>query len=214
VLKYESNSDPRQKCANQLKKQILLFSINADVLLPEEIKMKSKKYLRWAKCLLATWFFLFSLNVTWANTWPNERGVSATLVDDDTYSINDTSSIKRVALVIGNGDYQNLPKLRNPVNDAKGMKEALNKRGFKVILVGDANKQAMKKAIRRFKTVLQQGSEIGLFFYAGHGLEVGGHNYLLAIDANIQNEDNIKEGCHGANRVIMAIHGHDDICPL
>lgn len=97
-----------------------------------------------------------------------------------------TSTEQRVALVIGNAAYKDAP-LANPVNDAVDMAKALGELGFKVILRRNADQRAMRQAIREFGSELRR-AEVGLFFFAGHGLQVRGNNYLVPVGADIQNE--------------------------
>jgi formylglycine-generating enzyme required for sulfatase activity len=95
----------------------------------------------------------------------------------------------RIALVIGNSKYGgDLPKLTNPANDAELMAGTLKKLGFEVIKVQDADLARMKRAIVDFGTKLQNAgaTAVGLFYYAGHGMQVGGENYLIPLNANIQ----------------------------
>ena len=91
---------------------------------------------------------------------------------------------KRVALVIGNSDYAHATKLENPKNDASDMAAALQTLGFEVIKGVDLDKAAMDRTIREFAITLA-GSKVSLFFYAGHGLQVDGQNYLMPIDAKL-----------------------------
>jgi len=91
---------------------------------------------------------------------------------------------KRVALVIGNAAYRHTPKLENPRNDAADIGAALRKLGFQVIEGLDLDKAAFEAAMRAFAAALR-GAEVGVFFYAGHGLQVSGHNYLVPIDAQL-----------------------------
>ncbi len=91
----------------------------------------------------------------------------------------------RVALVIGNSAYQHASALANPKNDAADMAEAAERLGFKVIKGLDLDKSGMDRTIRRFADALR-GATIGMFFYAGHGLQVGGRNYLVPIDAELK----------------------------
>ncbi len=100
---------------------------------------------------------------------------------------SDGQSQKRVALVIGNAAYQGAPPLRNPVNDAKAMSTALNGLGFEVIEVTDATQKEMNRAITSFGSKLN-GETAALFFYAGHGLQVKGRNYIVPVDAQIESE--------------------------
>ena len=91
---------------------------------------------------------------------------------------------KRVALVIGNSAYQRTPKLANPRNDATDMAAVLKKHGFHVVEGFDLDKAAFDRKVRDFATALE-GSAAGVFFYAGHGLQVAGVNYLVPIDAQL-----------------------------
>ena len=91
----------------------------------------------------------------------------------------------RVALVIGNSEYIHTPRLVNPKNDAADIAAVLQKLGFMVIEGRDLDKAAMDRKIRDFAQALI-GAEIGLFFYAGHGLQVGGQNYLVPTDAELK----------------------------
>ena len=91
---------------------------------------------------------------------------------------------KRVALVIGNSAYQKTPELTNPRNDAADMVAALKKRGFHVIEGFDLDKAAFDRKVRDFSNELS-GANAGLFFYAGHGLQVAGQNYLVPVDAGV-----------------------------
>jgi uncharacterized caspase-like protein len=91
---------------------------------------------------------------------------------------------KRIALVIGNSEYKHTPRLTNPKNDAADMTAALKQLQFFVIEGRDLDKAGMDRTIRDFAEALA-GAQVGLFFYAGHGLQVGGQNYLVPIDAKL-----------------------------
>ncbi len=91
---------------------------------------------------------------------------------------------RRVALVIGNSAYAHTPKLPNPKNDSEDMAAALEKLGFRVILGRDLDKAGMDRKIIEFARELS-GAQVGLFFYAGHGLQVDGQNYLVPVDAKL-----------------------------
>lgn len=88
---------------------------------------------------------------------------------------------KRVALVIGNDAYTAVTKLNKAVNDAKAMSETLQEIGYEVILATDVSRREMNERLQHFVSRLDPGDE-ALFFYAGHGVEVAGRNYLLPID--------------------------------
>jgi len=98
----------------------------------------------------------------------------------------------RVALVIGNSAYADIP-LANPANDARLIDATLRGLGFDVVLVVDADQKAMKYAIVEFGERLAQagGDAVGLFFYAGHGLQVDGQNYLVPLAAQIEKESHV-----------------------
>lgn len=108
---------------------------------------------------------------------------------------------KKVALVVGNSDYVNEPHLKNPANDAKAMAAALRDKGFEVIEVENATKAEFENAIGRFGDELAEGST-GLFFYAGHGMQVDGRNFLLPVDAKIQREERVRIEAINADDVI------------
>ena len=92
---------------------------------------------------------------------------------------------KRIALVIGNAAYKHTPPLKNPRNDAIDMTAKLKDIGFTVIEGRDLDKAAMDRTVRDFAEKLA-GADVGLFFYAGHGLQVGGRNYLVPTDAKLK----------------------------
>ena len=94
---------------------------------------------------------------------------------------------ERVALVIGNSAYQHAPRLTNPQNDAADMMAVLKKLSFRIIDGFDLDKNQFDKKIREFAGSLK-GAKVGLFFYAGHGLQVGGKNYLVPVDAQVESE--------------------------
>jgi len=96
-----------------------------------------------------------------------------------------TDSRRRVALVIGNGKYQFAAPLPNPPNDASDIASALRKLGFDVVEGRDLDRPGMDNAIRQFSRKLD-GADIALFFYAGHGLQVNGKNYLVPVDAKLE----------------------------
>jgi len=98
----------------------------------------------------------------------------------------------RLALVIGNGAYQYAGSLANPTNDANDMATQLRSIGFTVDLVTNGSYRDMGEAVDLFGSKLRQSKGIGLFYYAGHGMQVNGHNYLIPVDASISGESEIK----------------------
>jgi uncharacterized caspase-like protein len=97
---------------------------------------------------------------------------------------------KRVALVIGNAAYEHVPRLANPSNDAADMVAKLRALGFDVIEGIDLAKRDMEKSIRSFAEKLS-GADVGLFYYAGHGLQVDQRNFLAPIDAELKSESDL-----------------------
>ncbi len=93
--------------------------------------------------------------------------------------------VRRVALVVGNGAYQHTLPLTNPRNDARDMAESLRALGYEVIEGLDLDKAALDRIIHRFARALHD-ADAGVFFYAGHGLQVAGQNYLVPIDAKLE----------------------------
>lgn len=100
------------------------------------------------------------------------------------------ASENRVALVIGNAAYQHAAVLDNTKNDAVDVAAAAEKLGFKVIKGIDLDKISMDRTIRQFAEALK-GARIGMFFYAGHGMQVSGRNYLVPIDAELKTAESL-----------------------
>ena len=104
--------------------------------------------------------------------------------------ISAAAAEKRVALVIGNSSYEHVPQLANPSNDAADMASVLKSLGFEVIEGSDLKQSEMRETVRRFGEALQ-GADVGLFFYAGHGMQVQGTNYLVPTDAKLAREGDL-----------------------
>ncbi len=96
----------------------------------------------------------------------------------------------RIALIIGNGNYQSIGQLQNPPADARLMAETLETVGFDVMLLQDAGQDAMKRGIAEFGRSLRRAgpSAVGLFYFAGHGVQSDGRNYLIPTGADIRDE--------------------------
>jgi tetratricopeptide (TPR) repeat protein len=100
---------------------------------------------------------------------------------------------QKIALVIGNGAYTTISKLNNPVNDAGDMKAALEGLGFQVDLVQNGSMKQMEDAVIRLGRRLSGApGSYGFFFYAGHGVQSNGENYLIPVDADIQTESMLR----------------------
>lgn len=113
-----------------------------------------------------------------------------------------TSTGRRVALVIGNADYRNASPLRNPVNDAQDMRIILRSYGFELLGKDNCSLSEMKQLILDFSRRLNGGEDVGLFYYAGHGIQVDGRNYLIPVEANIQSEQQVEFEAIDVGRVI------------
>jgi formylglycine-generating enzyme required for sulfatase activity len=107
---------------------------------------------------------------------------------------------ERIALVIGNKAYRDVP-LANPVNDARSMKSALERVGFRVFYRENADLPQMDEAVHEFIRALRQDS-VGLFYFAGHGAQADGANYLIPVKAGIANKSELKARAYDAGIVL------------
>ena len=112
----------------------------------------------------------------------------------------------RVALVVGNGAYAGIGTLPNPGNDASDMATALGRLGFDVTTVRDADRGAMTEALRVF-TRESAGADVSLVFYAGHGLEMDGVNYLVPVDAQLERDTDVRFEAIELDDVLAATEG-------
>jgi hypothetical protein len=110
------------------------------------------------------------------------------------------NNAQRVALVIGNSAYQDAP-LANPVNDARAIVKALQESGFSVIVRENVDQRGMLGALREFGDRLRSGGT-GLFYYAGHGMQIKGRNYLIPVGAAIAREDEVAYSAVDAQAVL------------
>src|SRR3954470_22126765 len=111
---------------------------------------------------------------------------------------------KRVALVIGNNDYKNVPKLQKAVNDARTMGDTLKQLGFTVMVAENQSRQAFSQTLLAFDKAVEPG-DTAFFFYAGHGFEIAGQNFLLPTDvpaATEGQEELVRDASILADRVI------------
>ena len=111
---------------------------------------------------------------------------------------------KRVALVVGNNDYKNVPKLQKAVNDARTMGDTLKRLGFSVMVAENQTRQAFSQTLLAFDNAVQPG-DTAFFFYAGHGFEIAGQNFLLPTDvpaASEGQEELVRDASVLADRII------------
>jgi uncharacterized caspase-like protein len=105
----------------------------------------------------------------------------------------DAFADKRVAFVVGNGAYKNVPALPNPAVDAKSMARLLRNVGFEVVEGSNLSRDKMTEKLLDFGKKAE-GADVAIFFYAGHGIAVNGTNYLLPVDADLKSEMDVKLG--------------------
>lgn len=114
---------------------------------------------------------------------------------------------KKVALVVGNSAYQSVPQLTNPAQDAKSVADMLRRAGFESVdLVINAGNLDLKRAIRRFETAAD-GAEVAVIYYAGHGVEIGGTNYLIPVDARLASDRDAEDEAITLSRALESIEG-------
>ena len=116
------------------------------------------------------------------------------------FCISTNSQERRLALIIGNGHYP-VRNLANPGNDAKSMEKALKEIGFEVKKYKNLKQKEMARAIDDFGNSLKN-YDVGLFFYAGHGIQTNGFNYLIPVDAVLKTESDVEFNCVRVDRVI------------
>ena len=109
--------------------------------------------------------------------------------------------MKKTALIIGNSNYPGKAFLKNPINDAVDMSNSLKKVGFSVILELNADNETIDRALQRFEGNLNK-NEIGLFYFAGHGVQVNGINYLVAVDSKTKDETALKHSSTSLNQIL------------
>lgn len=100
--------------------------------------------------------------------------------------------LRGVALVIGNGDYEHIAKLANPANDARAIEEMLDRLGFETTLVSDRNARRLKRDLEGFAGDAE-GADVAVVYYSGHGIEAGGENFLVPVDADLSALDDAGE---------------------
>ena len=105
------------------------------------------------------------------------------------------------ALVLGNGNYPDGDDLANPVHDAEDLGVKLKSYGFNVIVATDSTAKQMEIQLKGFRNLLET-HEVGLFFFAGHGMQIEGRNYLLALDTDMESETDAKHSSLSLDKVV------------
>lgn len=113
------------------------------------------------------------------------------------------------ALVIGNATYDHARKLKNPTNDADDIAKVLSDGGFNVVKLTDATFGDMKKALKAFQKAADDGGTVSVFFFAGHGVEVDGVNYLIAKDTDADDKTDVEVGALSLDEVISRMEPID-----
>jgi uncharacterized caspase-like protein len=116
-----------------------------------------------------------------------------------------SASERRVALVIGNSSYRNAPVLPNTLNDARDMAAALRKVGFEVVDGIDLDKRGMDTVLTRFARLAQDADSV-MFYFAGHGFQFNGENYLVPVEAKIEDEAGVQYETTRLNDVVTALN--------
>jgi hypothetical protein len=147
--------------------------------------------------------YAFSHNITLSE---GQNTIKVKIENEDNNEIEDIHKVyyqkeKRLALIIGNSDYIYGGSLTNPVNDAKAMATVLKKVGFEVMEYENLTQPDMKKAIDEFGNKLY-GYDVGLFYYAGHGIQSDGFNYLIPVEAQLMAYEDVEYDCVRADRIL------------
>ena len=120
-------------------------------------------------------------------------------------SLTDAHADQRVALVIGNSAYQHVAKLPNPVNDAQAVAALFKRAGFDVVEIRlDLDAANLKRAMRDF-TDMARDADVAVVYYAGHGIEVDGNNYLIPVDAVLERDVDVDDETVSVDRVMRAL---------
>jgi len=143
---------------------------------------------------------LFGFSVTGSLAQIAPEGASASLL---------RGPEQRVALVIGNAKYKNAPELANPDNDATAMAQFLNKAGFEVTSAIDLTQNDMIRVVQDFssKVAARGPNSVAMVYYAGHGVEVNGKNYLIPVDATLKTDRDVQFEAVPMDHVMAAIEG-------
>jgi len=112
---------------------------------------------------------------------------------------------KKVALVIGNSGYSSAP-LKNPVNDAIDISNSLELLGFEVVRGTDLNRKQLRQRVREFGSLLTK-ADVGFFYFAGHGIQFNGENYLIPVSVDINSEDEVVDEAISISSILHKMEG-------
>jgi uncharacterized caspase-like protein len=116
---------------------------------------------------------------------------------------------ERVALIIGNNAYKTAKKLRNAVHDAEGIEKRLKCFGFTTRLVTNATYERMDRALKSFQKLVRN-AEVALVFFAGHGLQIDGENFLIGTDSDLEDTIAAKHSTLSLDRVLATLESGSD----
>lgn len=111
---------------------------------------------------------------------------------------------KRTALIIGNAEYKQAGRLKNPINDANDIAKSLGELGFEVTIIADASLQQMEQAIEKYNRQLRQGG-VGLFYFSGHGVQIERENYLVPVEAKLERGQDVRYEAYPVGKLLGAI---------
>src|SRR6516165_5594681 len=112
---------------------------------------------------------------------------------------------KRVALILGNSKYQNVSRLTNPANDAAMLADTLRKANFDTVMLrNDLSATEMRRTLREFGDKARN-ADVAVLYYAGHGIEIDGNNYLIPVDAVLERDADVYDEAIGLDRVLIAV---------
>jgi uncharacterized caspase-like protein len=160
-------------------------------------------------------FFFFTVAVLVLAYWPKKSktrspapgATGGTLRKEAPARAVETAATgRRVALVIGNSDYTSVDRLKNPANDASAMAAALTRLGFDVVEKHDLGVAQMQRALRSFEDKAE-GTDWALVYYAGHGLEQNGKNWLIPVDAELTRATDLPDEAIPVERVLDRLSG-------
>jgi WD40 repeat protein len=151
----------------------------------------------WLRCIAVVWSAAGVATAAYGAT-DDTNGAPRAL----TFQIHDPEQAteRRLALVVGNSTYSNAP-LANPANDGRAMSTRLRQLGFEVMEKENATREDMVRLSREFGNRLKLGG-VGVFYYAGHGVQLNGVNYLLPVDSDIQDETELQTRAYDVNEIL------------